>query len=71
MLNLLCIVMFGGGHDLCITCNSNVMRMSSTNLGHTFKHAKYALNVAKEFLTGGCNFMVNEIEVYQLNRKLG
>jgi hypothetical protein len=62
---------FGGGHDLCISCNSNVMRMSSSNLGHTFKHAKYALNEAKEFLTGGCNFMVSEIEVYQLDTKLG
>ena len=57
---------FGGGHDLCISHNSNTNTGSYSNLGHSYTHPYYAYesNEAKSFLAGSLNFQVSEIEVY-------
>jgi hypothetical protein len=58
---------FGGGHDICISDNSNTTCDSHSLLGWTYKHAKYLVesNEAQSFLAGSCQFQLSEIEVYQ------
>ena len=58
---------FGSGHDFYIANNSNIDRLSSSNLCKSFFHPTYSYgsNDAKNFLAGSCLFTVEEIEVYQ------
>ena len=58
-----CGPIFGGGHDIGISSNSN----SLSNLGNAFKHPEYnaGTNEAKSFFTGSDNFQLSEIEVYK------
>ena len=57
---------FGGGHDLYISNNSNVNTTSYSNLGHSYEHPKHKYDTieASSFLAGYFNFKVNEIEIY-------
>jgi len=57
---------FGGGHDLYICNQSDTVKSSYSNLGHSFKLPKYAYgsNEAKSFLGGNYNFLTKEIEVF-------
>ena len=53
--------------DIYIGTDSNTNTRSHSNLGHSFKHPKYAsgTNEAQSFLSGSCHFQLSEIEVYQ------
>lgn len=53
---------FGGGHDLCISSNSNANTNSSSNLGSTYECPPNVNGTA--FLAGGKNFYVHELEVF-------
>jgi len=57
---------FGGGHDLYICNQSNTVKSSYSNLGHSFKVPKHAYgsNEAKNFLAGSYNFLTKEIECF-------
>ncbi|CAF1022504.1 unnamed protein product [Brachionus calyciflorus] len=57
---------FGGGHDISLVSNSNVIPKSYSNLGCSFKHAKYEYfsDQAQNFLAGSFRFLVSEIEVF-------
>jgi hypothetical protein len=58
---------FGGGHDFYIANDSNLDKISSSNLSNSFFHPVYSYgsDEAKNFLAGSCLFTVEEIEVYQ------
>ena len=57
---------FGGGHDLYISNNSNSNTTSYSNLGHSYEHPKHKYDTSEvsSFLAGCFNFKVNEIEIY-------
>ena len=57
---------FGGGYDIQICHNSDVIRGSYSNLGHSYKHLQYDFQSieAKSFLAGTHYFKTAEIEVY-------
>lgn len=61
---------FGGGHDLYICDNSNKVKHSSSSLGHSFasvnKSFAHGTTAAQSYLAGSYQFLVKEIEVYQL-----
>jgi len=53
---------FGGGFDFRICDNCNSMSNSDSNFGHSYD----TKGKAKETLSGTCNFLVKEIEVYKV-----
>ena len=53
---------FGGGHDFCISSNSNANTNSYSNLGSTYECPPNVTGTA--FLAGGYNFYVHELEVF-------
>ena len=57
---------FGGGHDLYISNNSNTNTTSYSNLGHSYEHPKHKYDTSEvsSFLAGSFNFKVSEIEIY-------
>jgi hypothetical protein len=57
---------FGGGHDLYISNNSNTNTTSYSNLGHSYEHPKHKYDTSEvsSFLAGSFNFSVSEIEIY-------
>jgi len=60
---------FGGGHNLYISNNSNTNNDSHSNLGNSYSFPDYAYGSeeAKSFLAGSYKFQVSEIEVYSKN----
>jgi hypothetical protein len=61
--------LFGAGHDIVISDNSNTSNDSCSNFGRNYVHQNYTFRSekAKQFLAGSLNFNVEEIEVFQLN----
>ena len=59
---------FGGGHDIFICNNSNLIEASCSNLGFSYKHPCYAFSTdeAKTFLAGSHYFLTKEVEVFAL-----
>eukprot|EP00013_Stygamoeba_regulata_P025303 CAMPEP_0177651930 /NCGR_PEP_ID=MMETSP0447-20121125/12828_1 /TAXON_ID=0 /ORGANISM="Stygamoeba regulata, Strain BSH-02190019" /LENGTH=430 /DNA_ID=CAMNT_0019155079 /DNA_START=91 /DNA_END=1383 /DNA_ORIENTATION=- len=59
---------YGGGHDLYIADNSNTNNQSHANIGHSFllEGFVYGTQNTRHFLTGATNFMIDEIEVFQM-----
>lgn len=53
---------FGGGHDFCISSNSNANTNSYSNLSNTYECPPNV--TARTFLAGSYNFYVNELEVF-------
>jgi hypothetical protein len=53
-----------GGDDIYIANNSNKTMDSLSNLGHTYKHPRYAkgTNEAMTFLAGSNKFQLDEID---------
>ncbi len=57
---------FGSGYDFCIGCSSNLQNGTS-RLGVSYKHPKYQAGAeANKFLAGSDQFLISEIEVYQV-----
>jgi len=59
-------IIFGDGHTIYISENSNENTKSCSSFGSSYIHPDYASgsNEAKSFLAGSSNFQVIEIEVY-------
>ena len=55
---------FGGGHDIHICHNSNVVDGSYSNLGVSYEFPELGLSDPKFFLAGTQKFRTVEIEVY-------
>jgi len=55
---------FGGGHDIHICNNSNMIDGSYSNLGVSYEHPENLSNDSKSFLAGSHKFRTAEIEVF-------
>ena len=62
---------FGFGHDICLADNANITMDSHSRLGCTYKRPQYAQGTkeASTFLAGSHKFQLDEIVVYQKNKK--
>jgi len=62
---------FGGGHDFSIVDNCNTSNANYSNFGHSYSTpagSDYGSEGAKSYLAGAYNFLVSEIEVYQVKQ---
>ena len=56
------------GSDICIADNANATMGSCSDLGYSYIYPQYerGTNEAKTFLAGSYQFLLDEIEVYQM-----
>jgi len=62
---------FGAGHDIYVSDNSNQNNNSYSNLGHSYQlpnNMNYGSEEAKSYLAGSYYWQTTEIEVYQLTQ---
>jgi hypothetical protein len=59
--------LFGSGHDLCIHNQCNAFNSSSTNLGYSYTNDSGI--PGNSVLTGAANFVVEEIEVFEITQQ--
>ena len=59
------------GYDIIIANNANSTMDGCSQLGNCYNHPQYeeGTNEAKTFLAGSRNFQLDEIEVYEKNKK--
>ena len=60
---------FGGGHDLYICSNCNTANSNYSNFPYSYECPNYVNNGNSDYLAGGYNFKVEEIEVYAVAKK--
>ncbi len=59
---------FGNGYEIYIANNANTTTNSYSYLGYSYNWPQYAYgtNEARTFLSGSCQFQLDDIEVYQI-----